>query len=233
MAYDLVNDTFNTLWRPLLGPRQARFDKVKRIKRVSFNYLCYLKVNLGDIEEKLKLNLSSGQNIDIFLRFVAWASLGVHLLLGSVDLQMLIERKRTDILEELTIFSNSASERPDVWARTDKIKSLNNLLLNIELFRGVVVKEDLDELVSSLKTKEIFHLVRFYDLAYVLGILHSKDPPKDPPECSSSAIKMYRLFVETRETYHNIAQIVDRQLKFYSWDVTFHQIEDELSLLRR
>jgi|GEM_PF-2233212 len=34
MVYDLVNDTFNTLWRPLLGPLQARFDKVKRIKRV-------------------------------------------------------------------------------------------------------------------------------------------------------------------------------------------------------
>jgi len=42
MVYDLVNDTFNTLWRPLLGPLQARFDKVKRIKRVFFNYLCYL-----------------------------------------------------------------------------------------------------------------------------------------------------------------------------------------------
>jgi len=44
MVYDLVNDTFYTLWRPLLGPLQARFDKVKRIKRVFFNYLCYLKL---------------------------------------------------------------------------------------------------------------------------------------------------------------------------------------------
>jgi len=37
----------------------------------------------------------------------------------------------------------------------------------------------------------------------------------------------------TQETYHEIAQIIDRQMQFYSWEVTFHQIEDELSLLRR
>jgi len=37
----------------------------------------------------------------------------------------------------------------------------------------------------------------------------------------------------TQETYHEIAQMVDRQLQFYSWDVTFHHIADELLLLRR
>jgi hypothetical protein len=229
MVYDLVNNTFYTLWRPFLGSLQARFGQVKRIKRISSNYLCYLKVNLGYIEKNLNLNLSSGQNIDVFLRFVAWASLGVHLLLGSVYLQKLRDRK--NILEGLIKFSNSASERPDVWAQKDSIKDLKNLLREAG-FRWVVDKEDLLELLSSLKTTEIFHLVRFYDLAYVLGILHCKDPT-DPPECFISAIKMYRLFNYEQEKYHEIALTVDSQLQFHSWDVTYHHIADELLLLRK
>jgi hypothetical protein len=224
-----VNRIFYDLWEPLLRQSVAQSDGANKIKRVCFNYLGYLKQEemVKKIGQELDLNLFGDHNGDVFLMFVAWASLGVHLLLGSIDIKKL--EKRGQIPQKLTDFSNRASERWDVWGGTDDLK---DLLVKVG-FEKATDKRDLSNLLKAIREKEISRLVRFDARAYVLGILHSKDPTSDPPECSRSAINMIRLFNNQQEIYHQIAIISWSQLGVPFWHDIYHSIALEFLRLEQ